>query len=200
MTRLHLARHGETVWHAENRYTGSSDVALTDVGAQQAEQLGRWAGARSLGGIYSSDLTRAILTAAPAAQATGHETIVDPRLREVHFGVAEGITAAQLRERYPAERSAFELHPATAPFPEGEAGIAAIDRAWPALVEIADRDVEDVLVVMHSTLMRLVLCRALGVDPDRYRRLFPSVTNVGITTLDLRADTVGLLGFNLPPG
>ena len=200
MTRLHLARHGETVWHAEHRYAGSSDVALTEVGAQQAEQLGRWAGARSLGGIYSSDLTRAIRTAAPAAQATGYETIVDPRLREVHFGVAEGMTAAQLRERWPAEWSAFELHPATAPFPDGEAGTAAIDRAWPALLEIADRGVEDVLVGMHATLIRLLLCRVLGIDPDRYRSLFPMVANTGITTLDLGADTIGLLGFNLPPG
>ncbi|MFD0853182.1 phosphoglycerate mutase family protein, partial [Actinomadura adrarensis] len=44
-TTLYLVRHGQTEWHAENRYAGISDVALTETGRDQAERLGRWAAA-----------------------------------------------------------------------------------------------------------------------------------------------------------
>ena len=43
MTTLLLVRHGQTVWHEGNRYAGSSDVPLTDVGHEQAQALARWA-------------------------------------------------------------------------------------------------------------------------------------------------------------
>ena len=42
-TTLYVVRHGETEWHAENRYAGVSDVGLTETGREQAERLGRWA-------------------------------------------------------------------------------------------------------------------------------------------------------------
>lgn len=201
MTLLHLSRHGETVWHAENRYAGSSDIALTDLGERQAEDLGRWAGARPLSAIYSSDLSRAIVTARPAERATGLVATVDPRLREVHFGAGEGMTTAELRERYPAERRAFEERPAQSPLPDGETGLEAIARAWPALLEIAAaHEGGEVLVVMHSSLMRLLLCSALGIEPDRYRTVFPSVLNAGITTLDVRGDSSAFLSFNASTG
>ena len=59
------------------------------------------------------------------------------------------------------------------------------------------------LVVTHATLMRLVLCELLGIDPDRYRELFPVVENCALT--DLRFEELDgrqrarLLGFNVSP-
>ena len=50
VTRIVLVRHGETAWHAENRYAGRSDVALTPRGREQAERLGRVGGRRRAGG------------------------------------------------------------------------------------------------------------------------------------------------------
>lgn len=53
-TTLLLARHGQTVWHAENRYAGVSDVALTDTGRAQAEALGHWAADHPVDAIWTS--------------------------------------------------------------------------------------------------------------------------------------------------
>ena len=75
-TRLVLVRHGETVWHQENRYAGTTDVALTDRGWEQARQLADWARTAGLAGIWASTLSRVASTpptppnASPAACAT----------------------------------------------------------------------------------------------------------------------------------
>ncbi|MCW4459943.1 histidine phosphatase family protein [Microbacterium sp. MPKO10] len=56
-----------------------------------------------------------------------------------------------------------------------------------------------VLVVMHSTLMRLLICHLLVFDLDRYRALFPGVTNAALTAFTLTPGTdPQLMAFNVP--
>lgn len=199
MTTLFLVRHGETIWHAENRYAGSSDIALTELGLVQAERLAEWASGQRIDAVYASDLSRALKTATPSATALGLTISIDPALREVDFGQGEGLTSAEMRASFPDDAAQFVAHPATSPLPGGESGVDATDRAWSALERIvAERPNGTVLVVMHSTLMRLILCRALGVPLDRYRSVFPSVLNVGITTVSWTANGTALLAYNLP--
>jgi broad specificity phosphatase PhoE len=199
MTIVVLARHGETIWHAENRYAGSTDVALTDLGRRQAEDLGAWATFNGISAVYASDLSRAVLTAAPAAAALGMVTNVDPRLREVDFGAGEGMTATEMAKAFPEKLARFRSQPATCPLPGGESGTAAADRAWQALDDIRKSETDTVLVVMHSTLMRLVLCRALGIPLDNYRKVFPAALNVAATTVDLTPGRApALLNYNVP--
>jgi broad specificity phosphatase PhoE len=117
----------------------------------------------------------------------------------VHFGRGEGLTSAEMQATFPDETARFIAHPGTVPLPGGESGQAALERAWAALEKIVALHPEGVvLVVMHSTLMRLILCRALGVPLDSYRTTFPSVLNVGITTVSWTSDSTALLGYNVP--
>ncbi|WP_104191661.1 histidine phosphatase family protein [Cryobacterium sp. Y82] len=197
MSTVILARHGETLWHAENRYAGSTDVGLTYQGRAQSFALGRWAAGQPLSAVYSSDLSRAVITATPSADALGLTVRIDPRIREVDFGQGEGLTSAEMREAFPEAAKNFQRRPGHCPLPGGESGVAAVDRAWPALEQIADGHDGPVLVVMHSTLMRLVLCRVLDMNLDRYRSAFPSVLNVALTTITLGA-APALHGYNVP--
>jgi len=202
VTEVVLVRHGETVWHAENRYAGSSDVDLTVLGRSQAGTLARWARDAELAAVSCSDLVRARDTAEPAASAAGVELHVDARLREVHFGEGEGRTRAEMDALFPDALRAFHARPATRPLPGAEAGVAAVDRAMPALREIAGAHPGGrVLLVCHSTLLRLLLCHLLGLPLDDYRRVFPRVSNVALTTVALPPDDpagpAGLLGFNV---
>ena len=180
MTTVHLARHGETVWHEENRYAGSSDVALTDRGRLQAEMLATAMAARDIAVVASSDLTRARETAAPAARRLGLEVVVDPRLREVDYGDAEGLTATEIRARWPDAWDSFVATPATTPLPGGEPGADAVARYVAALSDLAEAAAVaggELLVVAHSTAIRMLLCRALGLPLDEYRRRFPRLDN-----------------------
>lgn len=202
MTVIHLARHGQTVWHAENRYAGWSDVALTPVGEQQAERLAAWADTRRLDLIVSSDLSRARITADRAAAGTGTARLVDERWREIDFGDGDGLTASEMESRFPEARAAFVATPATAPLPGGETGAHVVVRVREALTELVDRVGDgEALVVAHTTTLRLLLCSLLGIDLDEYRRALPSLDNVAVTSL--RASTAGglragLMRYNVP--
>lgn len=199
MTVLVLVRHAESVWHAEDRYAGSSDIALTERGKAQANELARWAAAIALDAVYSSNMTRAIETAERAALVSGLTLQADARLREVDFGAAEGLTRAEIAERLPIPLADFVTAPARSPFPGGESGMHAIARATPALDEISQRHPGGVvLVVMHSTLLRLLIANLIGLDPDSYRRVFPSVGNCSLNTLEIHDGVTSLLGFNQP--
>lgn len=88
--RLVIWRHGRTAWNLEHRFQGQTDVPLDDVGVAQARAAARLLMALRPQVIVSSDLSRALDTAAALATACGLELGVDPRLRETNGGAWEG--------------------------------------------------------------------------------------------------------------
>jgi probable phosphoglycerate mutase len=197
-TTLYVVRHGETEWHAENRYAGVSDVGLTETGREQAERLGRWAAGAGVDVVWASPLRRARATAAPAAAALGRTLAIDGDLAEVDFGAAEGRTLAELA---PAEVAAFRADPVRGAFPGAEDPRKAVERGTAVLRRIAARHSgERVLVVTHNTLLRLTLCGLLGIAPSAYRTVFPQVRNCAVTELRVTGGTAALMAYNVPTG
>ena len=200
VTDVVLVRHGETVWHAENRYAGVSDVALTPRGEQQAGRLAAWARTAGLVAVWSSPLSRARRTAQGCATVADLPLDVDERLRELDFGEGEGLTSAEMAERFPEARAAFLDDPVAHHLPGGEDPVAAAQRFTECLQEITEKHPDGrVLVVAHSSAIRLALCRLIGVPLTEYRRLFPALRNCALTELRLRAGHAALLQFNTPP-
>ncbi|MBP0458759.1 histidine phosphatase family protein [Streptomyces bomunensis] len=201
-TTLFLARHGETVWHAENRYTGSSDIALTARGEEQAEALGRWAASARLDAIVASPLSRARRTAAPSLRTTGLPETLEPGLCELDFGIAEGRTLAEVEARDPDAVAEFVRAPATRPLPGGDDPVAAAARGADALWRVAEAHRGGrVLVVAHNTLYRLVLCHLLSIPLDDYRRVLPGLRNGAVTELRMRPGgqrQASLMSYNVP--
>ncbi|MFG2058457.1 histidine phosphatase family protein [Micromonospora sp. NPDC048930] len=203
MTHLVLVRHGETVWHAENRYAGVSDVPLTPRGHEQAGWLATWAATARLTGVWTSTLSRARLTAQPCADAARVRLVADARLRELDFGAGEGLTRADMGQRFSAALDAFIAEPAVHHLPGGEDPATAADRFLDCLRDITTRDPAGrVLVVAHGTVIRLALCQLMGLRLGRYRQVFPVVDNCAGTEIRLRPDGFSLLTFNarLPHG
>ncbi|MER7478699.1 histidine phosphatase family protein [Streptomyces sp. NPDC126510] len=198
---LHVifVRHGETVWHAENRYAGGSDVALTERGHEQARALADWAEQAGLTAVWASSLTRSQQTAQASAARAGVPLGVDPRLRELDFGVAEGLTRAEIGQRFPDALAAFQADPVAHHFPGGEDPRAAGDRYLEFLTDLQEQHQEGrVLVVGHSTAIRLALCRLLGLRMSDYRRVFPVLDNCALNELILRDGVPSLLTLNRP--
>nr|WP_240188946.1 histidine phosphatase family protein [Nakamurella flavida] len=197
-----MSRHGQTVWHAENRYAGTSDVDLTEVGLAQAEALARWATGADLRAMYCSPVRRARLTAEPVATALGRPAVVVDELAEVHFGMAEGLTIAEVREQDPQVAAAFLADPVRHPFPGAEPVEGAAVRGATALRRIAAAHPgERVLVVAHNTLLRLSLCVLLGIPLAHYRRVLPRLDNGTLTDIQLTGgdgDLAALRSFNVP--
>jgi broad specificity phosphatase PhoE len=157
VTTLLLARHGETDWNRELRIQGSSDIALNDLGREQARALAKELADVELDAIYASDLVRARETADAVAATHGLEVRLDPRLRERSFGSWEGLTREDI-----------------AAFPEGSRHDGESDeevraRVLGAIEEIARRHRgEQVLVVSHGGALNTLWHHALGVRVERW--------------------------------
>jgi glucosyl-3-phosphoglycerate phosphatase len=125
-----LWRHGQTVWNAEHRFQGQTDIDLDETGVAQAERAARLLAALRPTAIFSSDLRRAAATAAPLARLTGLQVSYDKDLRERSGGLWEGLNDAEIRERFPDAYAAWDP-------PEGETSAAVAQRAGTAMERIA---------------------------------------------------------------
>lgn len=115
--------------------------------------------------------------------------------------MVEGRTLAEFEAENPEAAQAFRADPVSNPFPEAEDPTAAATRGTAALHRIAAAHPDQrVLVVAHNSLLRLVLCRLLGIPLSEYRRVFPRLRNAAVSELQLQGGTVALLSLNVPCG
>jgi 2,3-bisphosphoglycerate-dependent phosphoglycerate mutase len=105
MHQLVLIRHGESTWNLENRFTGWTDVPLTDTGVAQARQAGRLL--REAGFdfdlAYTSVLKRAVWTlwhCLDELDRTWLPIVNDWRLNERHYGALQGLNKAETAQQY----------------------------------------------------------------------------------------------------
>jgi len=203
-TRLVLSRHGQTPWHAENRYCGSSDVGLTSVGHRQADALADWSAGARPSALFCSPMRRCVETALPSAAALGIEPVIVDDLREVHFGIAEGRTLAEVEADHPGAVDAFRADPVRHAFPGSEPPAEAARRVAGVLRGLATSHPDDkVLVVAHNTAFRLALCLLWGIELAHYRRVLPRIHNGALAHLRMPSDPwepPALLGLNVPLG
>ena len=164
-TRLILVRHGATEWTESGRYQGSADIPLSAAGLLEAERVATALSAVRLGAVVCSPLRRAVQTATAIAAPRGLSVALRPAFREVSFGEWEGLTgdeaAAPDRALYGSWK---EGHSSTRP-PGGESIGDAAARAIPALEAlVSEHPGKKAVVVTHSRILRVLLCRALGAD------------------------------------
>jgi broad specificity phosphatase PhoE len=169
-TRLYLVRHGATQLSAEDRFAGSTDVALSEEGRAQAAALGRRLRGERITFAFASPLSRARETAEIVSAACRVPTELADSLREIGHGHWEGMTRHDVEAQFPAEYASWETDPFTFAPRGGESGVAVLARALPFIRHILERHAgERVLVVSHKATIRLVLSSLLGFDPRGYR-------------------------------
>jgi alpha-ribazole phosphatase len=187
--RLLLVRHGETDWNVAGRYQGHTDQPLNARGRQQAALLARRLAQEPVAEIYSSDLCRATQTAAAIAPAQ-----VDPRLRELSFGSWEGLTAAQIGDKYPQSLSAWIGDPLNAAPHGGESLHQLGQRLQSFLQELERAHDRTVLLIAHGGSLRAIICLALGLPLTAYWRFRLDPTSV--SELELTGEGATLVGLN----
>ena len=189
MTRILLARHGETEWNAVRRVQGWTDIPLSDTGHAQAEALAQRLSRIPLAAVYSSDLSRAAQTAAPAAARQGLTVQTVPELREKGFGDWEGLTQADLERDYPdlwhryhVARDLDALVPGGETWPQVQARLSASLHRILAAHPGPD---EAVLLVGHGGSGRMVILEALQAPLPTLLRLH--LDNASLSRLDFRS-------------
>lgn len=165
MSVLVMMRHARTDYNVEKRLQGSLDIELGQSGREQALKAAQLVTAtygRDLR-VVSSPLARARATAQAVADVVGAEVVVDPAFTQRSYGVWEGLTLAQVRERWPEE------------FARREAGLEPRIDGWGASADVAARvavgmrewwDADrPTLVVSHGGAIQLGVMSVLGLEP-----------------------------------
>src|SRR5205814_1635373 len=156
-TRLWMVRHGETAWNAQGRVQGQLDIPLSELGHAQARALAAALSANSFSSIYSSDLLRVQETARPTAERLHLPVKTDPRLRERHYGIFQGATYAECRDRLPDDYARFKAKDLDYDFGSGESLRIFNVRALACVGEIAARHAgEELLVFTHGGVLEMV--------------------------------------------
>ncbi|MCL2724224.1 MAG: histidine phosphatase family protein [Polyangiaceae bacterium] len=169
-TRLLLVRHGETTLSAEDRFAGSTNVALSDRGREQAAHLGERLAVEKVVAIYSSPLDRTMETARLVGKPHDLHPVPEPGLKEIDHGRWEQMTRREVETNFGDEYATWETDPYTFAPAGGESGLAVAARALPAIRGIIVRHQgETVVLVSHKATIRLVLASMLGIDARGYR-------------------------------
>jgi probable phosphoglycerate mutase len=169
-TRLYLVRHGATPRTEEDRFSGDAAVDLSSEGRRQAERLAQRLARETIAAVYSSPLGRAVETAEVISRPHGLALVSREGLKEISHGHWEGLTRAEVEQRYAEEYRLWEADPFTFAPVDGESGVSVLARALPVIREIVTNHAgRNVLVVSHKATLRLVLSSLLGFDPRGYR-------------------------------
>lgn len=176
--RLVLIRHGQSVWNAENRFTGWTDVELSEKGEKEAAEAGEQLADFTFDIIHTSALIRAQRTAAIIMQhnrASGKiPTRKDQRLNERHYGALQGLNKAETAEKHGAEqvhiwRRSFDVAP-----PEGESLEMTAARTIPYFTDEILNDLKsgkNVLCAAHGNSLRSIVMHIENQSPDEIVKL-----------------------------
>ena len=173
MSKLILIRHGQSVWNAANRFTGWTDVELSEVGVSEAEEAGRSLSSQRIDVVHTSDLIRAQRTAEIIMSlneaSEGYSTKFDWRLNERNYGSLQGLNKAETAEKFGAEqvhvwRRSFDVAP-----PDGESLEMTAERTIPYFEEEILPDLQEgrgVLVSAHGNSLRSIVMHIEGISPE----------------------------------
>ena len=173
MTILVLIRHGQSVWNATNRFTGWTDVELSEKGEIEAATAGEQLADVRFDVVHTSALTRAQRTAEIVMSknlGSGEiPTKQDERLNERHYGDLQGLNKAETAEIHGAEQVHIWRRSFDVPPPGGESLEMTAERTIPYFVEEIIPDLGsgmNVLVAAHGNSLRSIVMYIEAISPE----------------------------------
>ncbi len=194
MLHLMLVRHGETEWNVQRRFQGQSDVPLSELGKRQAKLIAERLAGQSIDAVYASDLKRAWETVTSIAEKNGLEVSPEPRLRELKFGILEGLTFEEAEEKHPEMIAAW-----LEDFNNTPEGAETIDLFNARIVSLLNdlkskHDEQVVLLVGHGGSLSELLRVVLGLS--REKRWYIEMENACLSEVSIAEDYVSLRRIN----
>ena len=168
--RLYITRHGETKWNLEGRMQGSGNSDLTEKGIADAIKLGEYLNDVEFNRIYSSPLGRAVETSKCIKNNRDIEIIYLDELKEMSFGVWEGMDKDLVIENYPEQYNNFWYNTeAYEPVENGESFDELFNRIQNSLDYICKNEKEgNVLVVAHAVVIKAILSIIKNNSLDKF--------------------------------
>jgi len=189
-THVLLVRHGQSEGNAERRFGGHTATPLSNRGRRQAQATAEALASEPLTAIYSSDLVRAMQTAAPLALLSGLRVEASEAFRERSVGVMEGLTFEDAAQKHPEQYAALLRRDFEHVLTGGESYRQLLDRAWQKLDEIIKQHHGGTVAVFsHTGTICILALHLLGaLDAPELKPVWLSSSNCGISRFDLRSD------------
>ena len=175
MTQIYLIRHTQAEGNLYRMMQGHWDGDVTPLGMKEVDALASRFRDIPVNAVYSSDLTRAVLTAEGIARGKGLPVLKDARLRELDLGPWESQFFGNITYQFPKEADIFLHDPGNWKIDGAETAYDVMDRAYPAFLEIAERHPgQSIAVVSHGVTIRCLMTKILGLSfsPDEILPIF----------------------------
>ena len=173
MAILVLIRHGQSLWNAENRFTGWTDIALSKKGEKEAKAAGEKLENVSFDVVHTSALMRAQRTAEIIIKnnkiSENIPTYKDERLNERHYGSLQGLNKTETAEKYGPEqvhiwRRSFDIAP-----PDGESLKMTAERTLPYFKDDVLKHLNEgknVLISAHGNSLRSIVMHIEDISKE----------------------------------
>jgi len=168
---LYLMCHGDSRQDDVKRYIGQTHLPLNEKGIEQAKYWQQKLSSICFCRIYCSDLVRSLETARIVAQNRRISIRTLPELREIHLGAWEGLSVAEVHQRFPGEYERRGEDFSDYRPPSGESFSDLGRRVLPVFERIVSDTQGNVLIVGHAGVNRTILCHVLGMPLDNLFRL-----------------------------
>ena len=178
MVTLVLIRHGQSLWNAENKFTGWTDIGLSEKGIKEAENAGKILEDVEFDVVHTSALIRAQKTAEIIIEnnkkSEGIPVHKDKRLNERHYGSLQGLNKKETAEKYGAEQVHIWRRSFDVPPPDGESLKMNAERTLPYFKEniIGDlKNGKNVLVAAHGNSLRSIVMFIENISKENVVKL-----------------------------
>ncbi len=189
-TQILLIRHGQSQGNAEGRFGGHSATPLSRRGQSEAAAVAQELANSGITAIYSSDLLRALETAAPLALATKLEVNQTSAFRERNVGRMEGLTFEEAAQQHPEDYAALLRRDLDHVLLGGESYRQMLDRASDALDRAIDRHRGGTIAVFtHTGTICILTLHLMGaLNAPELRPVWIATSNCGISRFEIRND------------
>ncbi len=193
---IYLVRHGVTAANRRSIYMGWADEMLDEEGVSQVRALGARLKGQDISAIYSSPVKRALQTSEILREYLSAPITIEHGLGEIRFGKWEGLSASEIKERYPKEYQMWRAHPADLVDPDRESLIdlqrRCIDSVW-NIARLGQG--KRVLAVTHLANIRVVMLYFNKQDLNLYPAI--KIPNASCIRLEYDGISFKVLG-NIP--
>ncbi len=193
---IYLLRHGEIEQSEDKRFVGQTDLPLNEKGLHQACLWQQKLKTGLFEKIYSSDLSRTRQTALIIAGHHQGKVQSLPALREINLGEWEGLSVAEVKDRFPEEWQRREKDLVTFRPPGGESFRDLAVRIGTVFNQIIQGLEGDILIVAHGGVNRVILCQVLGMDLANLFRLGQDYGSLNL--IERNRDDWRVVAMNIP--
>ncbi|TCO79504.1 alpha-ribazole phosphatase [Marinisporobacter balticus] len=195
MIELIFVRHGETEHNAAGLYYGWDDSCLTQKGFLQAEKVREKLKRKNIDHIISSDLDRTMKTAEIINRNHHVKITIERNLREMNFGLWEGLSYKEIKEKYPQKLKEWENDWIGMSALKGESVSQMYERVTKEVEKIMHTYKKgNILMVIHAGCIRAILAYLIGRGIEDYWKY--KVDYCGISTIEMIDGFPVLTAFN----